>query len=68
MNTEDVSSVKYYIELAIAKLDVSIKKEIDLRKLNNSTDIDDLNVFFELRDSLEKSLDSIREIENGQTN
>ena len=68
MNIEDVSSVKYYIELAIAKLDVSIKREIDLRKLNNSTDIDDLNVFFELRDSLEKSLDSIREIENGQTN
>lgn len=65
MNTEDVRTVKYYIELAIAKLDVSIKREIDLRKLNNSTDIDDLNVFFELRDSLEKSLDNIREIENG---
>jgi len=68
MNTEDVSSVRYYIELAIAKLDVSIKEEIDLRKLNNSNELDDLNVFFELRDSLEKSLDSIREIENGQTN
>ena len=68
MNIEDVSTVKYYIELAIAKLDVSIKREIDLRKLNNSTDIDDLNVFFELRDTLEKSLDSIKEIENGQTN
>lgn len=67
MNTEDVSSVRYYIELAIAKLDLSIKKEIDLRKLNNSNELDDLNVFFELRDSLEKSLDSIREIENGQT-
>ena len=68
MNIEDVSTVKYYIELAIAKLDVSIKKEIDLRKLNNSNELDDLNVFFELRDSLEKSLDSIREIENGQKN
>ena len=68
MNIEDVSTVRYYIELAIAKLDVSIKNEIDLRKLNNSNELDDLNVFFELRDSLEKSLDSIREIENGQTN
>lgn len=68
MNIEDVSTVKYYIELAIAKLDVSIKREIDSRKLNNSNELDDLNVFFELRDSLEKSLDSIREIENGQTN
>ena len=68
MNIEDVSSVRYYIELAIAKLDVSIKEEIDLRKLNNSNELDDLNVFFELRDSLEKSLESIREIENGQTN
>lgn len=68
MSIEDVSTVRYYIELAIAKLDVSIKREIDLRKLNNSTDIDDLNVFFELRDSLEKSLDNIVEIENGQTN
>ena len=68
MNIEDVSTVKYYIELTIAKLDVSIKKEIDLRKLNNSNELDDLNVFFELRDSLEKSLDNIKEIENEQTN